>query len=75
MNCLIAGCPGACEPRSVHHTARHGGRVITIDHVPTSDRPDQRSGSSGVSGASGNAPAAGALETSGTLSGTRTAAA
>ncbi len=34
MKCSIAGCPGTCERRSVHHTVRHRGRVIVIDHVP-----------------------------------------
>jgi len=34
MNCSIAGCPGTYERRSIHHTVRHGGRVIVIDHVP-----------------------------------------
>ncbi len=34
MKCSIAGCPGTCEPKSVHHTIRHDGRVIVIDHVP-----------------------------------------
>jgi len=34
MRCSIVGCPGSYEQRAVHHTVRHRGRVIVIDHVP-----------------------------------------
>jgi len=34
MKCSITGCPGTYEQKSVHHTVRHQGRVIVIDHVP-----------------------------------------
>ena len=34
MKCSILGCPGEYEPTLVHHTVRHSGRVIVIDHVP-----------------------------------------
>lgn len=34
MKCSIKGCPGTYEHKSVHHTVRHRGRVIVIDHVP-----------------------------------------
>ena len=34
MKCSIGGCPGSYERRSVHHTVRHRGGVIVIDHVP-----------------------------------------
>lgn len=34
MKCSIAGCPGTYERKPVHHTVRHHGRVIVIDHVP-----------------------------------------
>ncbi len=34
MKCSIAACLGTYEAKSVHHTVRHHGRVIVIDHVP-----------------------------------------
>ncbi len=34
MKCSIAACTGTYEAKSVHHTVRHHGRVIVIDHVP-----------------------------------------
>ncbi len=34
MKCSIAGCPGTYERRSIHHSVRHHGRLILIDHVP-----------------------------------------
>ncbi|MFZ0961772.1 MAG: YgiT-type zinc finger protein [Terriglobia bacterium] len=34
MKCTIAGCPGVYEPRTVVHTARQRGEVLTIDYVP-----------------------------------------
>jgi YgiT-type zinc finger domain-containing protein len=34
MKCSITGCPGAYEQKTIHHTVRHRGRVIVIDHVP-----------------------------------------
>jgi YgiT-type zinc finger domain-containing protein len=34
MKCSIAGCPGTYERRLIHHTVRHLGNVIVIDHVP-----------------------------------------
>ena len=34
IKCSIAGCPGTYEQKLVHHTVRHRGRVIVIDHVP-----------------------------------------
>lgn len=34
MKCSMTGCPGTYEQRFVHHTVRHQGRVIVVDHVP-----------------------------------------
>ena len=35
MKCNLDGCPGEYEEREIAHTARHQGRVIVIDRVPT----------------------------------------
>ena len=34
MNCIVAGCPGSYEPRTIVHTMRRGDQIIVIDHVP-----------------------------------------
>lgn len=37
MKCTILGGPGTYEPALVHHTVRHHGNVIVIDHVPADE--------------------------------------